>query len=145
AIQTAGQFTPTDEWTLGWSYTAFTDPAYLDDYFDQSRTTQEVYATYLDNDSYGDIRIQQFVPFDNAADWDRYQVLLDRQALTHPNAVYERIVELADEAGRIELSGRLLGLTRQANHASGFYSDKRYAFGYESQSVHAMTQASWTN
>jgi LPS-assembly protein len=145
AIQTAGQFTPTDEWTLGWSYTAFTDPAYLDDYFDQSRTTQEVYATYLDNDSYGDIRIQQFVPFDNAADWDRYQVLLDRQALTHPNAVYERIVELADEAGRIELSGRLLGLTRQANHASGFYSDKRYAFGYESQSVHAMTQAAWTN
>src|SRR5690606_13009680 len=91
AIQTTGQFTPTDEWTLGWSYTAFTDPAYLDDYFDQSRTTQEVYATYLDNDSYGDIRIQQFVPLDVTpapADWDAYQPTLDRQALTHPNAVY---------------------------------------------------------
>ncbi|WMT88406.1 LPS assembly protein LptD [Pelagibacterium sp. 26DY04] len=145
AMQTTGQFTPTDEWTLGWSYTAFTDPAYLDDYYNQSRTTQQVYATYLDNDSYGDIRIQQFVPFDDAADWDAYQRLLDRQALTHPNAVYERIVELAEDAGRIELSGKLLGLTRQADHLSGSYSGNRYVRGYEGQSVHAMVQAAWTN
>lgn len=145
AMQTTGQFTPTDEWTLGWSYTVFTDPAYLDDYYNQSRTTQQVYATYLDRDSYGDIRIQQFVPFDNAGDWDGYQRLLDRQALTHPNAVYERIVELADEAGRIELSGRLLGLTRQADHLSGSYSGNQYVRGYEGQSVHAMVQAAWTN
>lgn len=150
AMQTTGEFTPTDEWTLGWSYTAFTDPAYLDDYYDQTRTTQQVYATYLDNDSYGDIRIQQFVPFDvTPEDWDAYQVILDRQALTHPNAVYERIVELADEAGRVEISGRLLGLTRREDDLSSRFGEDadpvQYVHGYEGQSYHVMTQAAWTN
>ncbi len=141
AVQTTGTFTPTDEWTLGWSYTAFTDPGYLPDYdIDSGTTRNEVYAHYLDSDTYADIRVQQFVPLGNRSSQAVFDARQNQQALTHPNAVIDHVVDLENGAGRVELSGRLLGLTRALDDTgSGF------VHGYEGQSVHAMMQASWSN
>ncbi len=141
AVQTTGTFTPTDEWTLGWSYTAFTDPGYLPDYdIDNGTTRNEVYAQYLDSDTYADIRVQQFVPLGNRSSQAVFNARQNQQALTHPNAVIDHVADLENGAGRVELSGRLLGLTRALDDTgSGF------VHGYEGQSVHAMMQASWSN
>ena len=141
AIQTAGTFTATEEWTLGWSYTAFTDPAYLPDYrFAGSSTTNQVSAQYLDTDTYANIRVQQHVPLDNFSSWTAFENAQDQQALTHPNAVFNQTIDLAEDAGRVELTGRLLGLSRASDDTGS-----GYVFGYKGQSVHAMMQASWTN
>lgn len=141
ALQTSGTFTPTPEWTLGWSHTAFTDPGYLPDYRIASGTARnQVHATYLDPDTHADIRVQQFLPLGNQETQAEYEALRDRQALTHPNARFDRVIDLEGDAGRIELAGRLLGLTRRADHVEdGLF------FGYAGQSVHAMMQAGWTN
>jgi LPS-assembly protein len=141
AVQTSGTFTPTDEWTLGWSYTAFTDPGYLPDYdIDSGTARNQVYAQYLDADTYADIRAQQFVPLGNQSSWTSFDTVSNQQALTHPNAVVDHVLDLENRAGRVELSGRLLGLTRALDDIShGFVR------GYEGQSVHAMMQASWSN
>ncbi|HWJ87436.1 MAG TPA: LPS assembly protein LptD [Pelagibacterium sp.] len=146
AVQTSGTFTPTDEWTLGWSATAFTDPGYLPDYSIASGTARnEVYAQYLDTDTYADIRVQQFVPLDNYTTWAKHDDARNRQALTHPSAVFDHIEQLADEAGRVEISGRLLGLSRAQDHLSGSFGGTRYIRGLEGQAAHAMVQAAWTN
>lgn len=141
AVQTSGTFTPTEEWTLGWSYTAFTDPGYLPDYDIASGTARnQVYAQYLDTDTFADIRVQQFVPLGNRPTEAAFERILDQQALTHPNAVIDHVVDLEGDAGRVELSGRLLGLTRALDDTS-----HGFVHGYEGQSVHAMMQASWSN
>ncbi|MCW5721884.1 MAG: LPS-assembly protein LptD, partial [Devosia sp.] len=62
ALQSAGSFAPLENWTAGWSYTAFTDAAYLGDYrltTDKSAVNQ-IYATHLTERTYLDIRLQQF-------------------------------------------------------------------------------------
>ncbi|AEQ51060.1 LPS-assembly protein LptD [Pelagibacterium halotolerans] len=141
AVQTSGTFTPTDEWTLGWSYTAFTDPGFLPDYDIASGTERnEVYAQYLDTDTFADVRVQQFVRLGNRSNQAAFENVLDQQALTHPNAVIDHVVDLEGDAGRVELSGRLLGLTRALDDTG-----HGFVHGYEGQSVHAMVQASWTN
>lgn len=140
AMQTTGTFTPTDEWTFGWSYTAFTDPAYMPDYRISSATVRnQVYAQYLDTDTFADIRLQQFVPVDNQPNWTAFENAVDRQALALPNARGEHVIDMG-ELGTVELSGKLLGLVRRADHRWG-----PFVHGYEGQSVHAMMQASWTN
>lgn len=149
AVQTSGTFRPTDEWTLGWSYTTFTDPGYLPDYRIATGTARnEVYGQYLDGDTYADMRVQQFVPLGSApSNWTAasHQAASDRQALTHPNARFETITDLDDGMGRVALSGKLLGLTRAADHQSGLFNGQRYTYGYEGQAVHGMVQGSWTN
>ncbi|HCO54443.1 MAG TPA: hypothetical protein DIT93_05435 [Pelagibacterium sp.] len=141
AVQTSGTFTPTDAWTLGWSYTAFTDPGYLPDYdIDSGTARNQVYAQYLDADTYADIRVQQLVPLDNQPSQAVFEARQNEQALTHPNAVADHIIDLENGAGRVELSSRLLGLTRALDDTS-----HGFVHGYEGQSVHAMMQASWSN
>ena len=141
AVQTSGTFTPTDAWTLGWSYTAFTDPGYLPDYdIDSGTARNQVYAQYLDADTYADIRVQQLVPLDNQPSQAVFEALQNEQALTHPNAVADHIIDLENGAGRVGLSSRLLGLTRALDDTS-----HGFVHGYEGQSVHAMMQASWSN
>lgn len=144
-LQTTGTFTPTDEWTLGWSYTKFTDPGYLPDYRIATGTVRnQVYAQYLTEDTFADARLQQFVPVgDPPSNWLTQQshlVAMDRQALTHPNARIEHVQDLGPDHGRVELSGRLLGLTRKLDHQGG-----GFIHGYEGQSAHLMLQAGWTN
>lgn len=143
-IQTTGRFTPTEEWTAGWSYTAFSDPGYLPDYRIATGTVRnEVYGTYLTGESFADVRFQQFVPVGSApSSWTAasHQQELEQQALTHPNARFDHVEDLGPDAGRVELSGRLLGLTRQRDHQS-----RGFDHGYAGQSAHAMLQAGWTN
>lgn len=143
-LQTTGTFTPTDEWTLGWSYTTFTDPGYLPDYRIATDTVRnEVYARYLTDDTFGDVRFQQFVPVGTApSNWTAVGHLnaMDQQALTHPNARIEHVEDLGPDHGRVELSGRLLGLTRKLDHQGGGFDH-----GYAGQSAHLMLQAGWTH
>jgi LPS-assembly protein len=152
AIQSTGRFTPTDEWTLGWSYTAFTDASYLPDYRIATGTARnQVYATHLNRETFADIRLQQFLPMEKSSasgsysSQDAYQALLDRQPTTRPNARGDHIVDLDDDMGRVRLEGRLLGLTRNADDQSGLFNGERYARGYAGNKVHGMAQASWTN
>src|SRR5690606_29904744 len=62
AIQTSGQFVPYEDWKVGMSYVAFTDAAYLNDYrLDVGKSSvSEVYATHVSQDTYFDVRLQQF-------------------------------------------------------------------------------------
>jgi LPS-assembly protein len=143
-IQTSGTFTPTDEWTLGWSYTTFTDPGYLPDYRIATGTVRnQLYATYLTSDTFADTRFQQFVPVGSApSNWTAtgHQNAVNQQALTHPNTRIEHVEDLGADAGRVELSARLLGLTRNRDHQSG-----GFVHGYAGQSAHVMLQAGWTH
>ncbi len=147
--QTTGTFTPTDEWTLGWSYTAFTDPGYLPDYRIATGTVRnEIYATYLNDATFADTRIQQFVPVGDAAStWTatNHRNAVERQALTHPNSRVEYVENLGPGNGQVEFSARLLGLTRLQDHRSATFRGQRYVHGYEGQSAHLMIQAGWTN
>ena len=49
AVQTTGSFTPLEDWTVGWSYTAFTDAGYLVDYsaadLEESSSTRSMRPT----------------------------------------------------------------------------------------------------
>ncbi|SDG63716.1 LPS-assembly protein LptD [Pelagibacterium luteolum] len=146
SLQTTGRFTGIEDWTLGWSYTTFTDPGYMPDYRVATGTqTNQVYGQYLTTETYADIRVQQFVPLGTFATWAAHEASANRQALTHPNARVDHVVDLDNDAGRVEIAGKLLGLTRAADDVSGLFDGRRYVHGYEGQSVHAVMQASWTN
>ena len=56
ALQTSGEFRPIEDWTVGWSYTAFTDAAYLTDYrlTVGKSTINQVYATHVNEDTFID-------------------------------------------------------------------------------------------
>lgn len=146
-LQTNGKFRPTSDWTLGWSYTTFTDAGYLPDYRIATDTVyNEVYATHVNDDTFADVRLQQFLPVGSApSNWTEqsFQDALDRQAITHPNARFEHVEDLGPEAGRIELSARLLGLTRKLDHHTAAFGG--YTHGYMGQSAHLMVQGAWTN
>ncbi|WP_196258900.1 LPS-assembly protein LptD [Pelagibacterium limicola] len=152
-LQTTGKFTPTVEWTMGWSYTVATDPSYLRDYRIERRIIRnEVYATHLNETTFADVRFQQFVPQtvpgngESAASHQaRFDNAVERQALTHPNARVEHVQDLGDDNDRFEFSARLLGLTRLQDHQSRIFGGQRYVHGYEGQSAHLMLQGAWTN
>ncbi|MBN9316242.1 MAG: LPS-assembly protein LptD [Devosia sp.] len=143
AIQTAGKFEPVKTWTVGWSYSKFSDAAYLDDYrFDTSDwTVNEIYATHLSADFYGDVRLQEFLKlgqFDSDADAREAQ---DQQALTAPNARGAGYFDLGD-MGQIRANGSLLGVYRDED-AIEKYNGVTYALGYEGQKTHASGEVSW--
>jgi LPS-assembly protein len=145
AIQTAGQFRPLENWKVGWSYTAFTDPAYFEDYdfstddFD----INEVYATHLSRDYFADIRVQEFLKlgqFSTEADADITQ---DRQAATLPNARGAGYFDLGDW-GQLRATGSLLGVHRDENDSDS-WAGVPYVFGYEGTKTHANAEVSWQN
>ena len=141
AIQTSGNFRPIADWTAGWSYTAFTDPAFLGDYDlnGADQAINEVYATNLTPDTYLDIRAQEFQLLG-----DQIQVSQDQQGSAVPNVRFEKILELAPGDGRVELSGRLLGVQRERD-ANGVVNGVPYTFGYAGIKQHAVFQAGWQN
>jgi LPS-assembly protein len=141
ALQTTGEFRPIDEWTVGWSYTAFTDAAYLGDYRlrEGDDLVSEVYATHLGRDDYFDIRLQRFNRLGNVTHEKQ-----DEQALALPNARYDSIFDLADGWGRIDVSARLLGVVRGAD-MTRTYDGVDYILGYEGNKVHGVFQAGWEN
>ena len=141
AIQTSGEFKPIEDWTAGWSYTAFTDAAYLVDYrlaLGKS-TTDQVYATNLTDDTYFDVRLQQFNQIGDYTATDQA-----KQARALPNLRYEHVEELAPGMGRVEISGRLLGVRRELDSTTSS-NNVPYTLGYAGNKQHATLQAGWQN
>ena len=139
AVQTSGSFTPIADWTVGWSYSAFTDAAYLVDYTltTAKSTVNEVYATHLTADTFIDARVQQFNLLGDVTAASQGQ---QGQAL--PTVRFEHIEELAPGMGRIEISGRLLGVRRDLDSTSTV-NGVPYTFGYAGSKQHASFQAGW--
>ncbi|WP_127145833.1 LPS-assembly protein LptD [Pelagibacterium montanilacus] len=141
SLQTSGEFTPTDEWTLGWSGTAFSDPGFMPDYEIASGTqTNELFAEYFTPDTFAEARVQQFVPLDDYDDWAEFEDDRAHLPLTYPNARANHVIELEDGMGRIELSGRLLGLSRSEDHI-----DDGFLAGVAGDKAQLGFEAGWTN
>src|SRR5690606_41465020 len=70
----------------------------------RSSKVNEVYATYLDRDTYFDGRLQQFQELGDVA-----RSAQGAQGSAVPALRFEHIEELGEGNGRIEVSGRLLG------------------------------------
>ncbi len=139
AVQTSGEFTPVEDWTAGWSYTAFTDAAYLTDYrlTDAKSSVNQVYATHLTDDTYFDVRVQQFNLLG-----DYTAASQGQQGSTVPVARFEHVEELGPEAGRVEISGRLLGVRRDLDSTTTV-NGVPYTFGYAGNKQHLSLQAGW--
>ena len=138
AIQTTGRFTPVQNWTVGWSYTAFTDNAYLTDYkfTDATSTENQVYASYLDDETWFDIRAQEF-------NWLGDHPTNDpAQGKTLPVSSFETTHDLADGWGRLHLTGKLLSIARDADQ-TGTYGAVPYVFGEQGYKQHLMLEGAW--
>lgn len=145
AIQTSGTFRPLQDWTAGWSYTVFTDAAYFEDYdiSTAESSVNQVYATNLTDDTYIDVRFQEFKLLGNVTEASQA-----RQAATFPNARFNHVQDLGAGNGRIEITGRLLGVQRGADDdrstlIDGDGNPVPYNFGYAGNKTHAMFQAGW--
>ncbi|MDB5542473.1 MAG: outer membrane protein Imp, required for envelope biosis / Organic solvent tolerance protein [Devosia sp.] len=145
AIQSSGRFELAADWTAGWTYTAFSDAAYLDDYDFDTRDSaiNQVYATHLSADYYADIRLQQFLRLDNYLTDFEAGLAEDQQALALPNARGNGYFDLG-EWGQVRANGNLLGVQRNANSAE-LFAGVPYVFGYEGTKAHATGEVSWQN
>jgi LPS-assembly protein len=141
AIQTAGKFTPVETWTVGWSYSAFTDNAYLSDYglTDAESSVNQVYATHLSENTWFDARIQRF---NRIGDYDATDD--QQQGMNLPKVTFDHVQELEPGWGRVHVTGELLGVHRELDQ-TGTYNAVPYAFGYEGNKAHAMIEGAWEN
>jgi LPS-assembly protein len=145
AIQTYGEFRPTKEWTVGWSYTAFTDPGYFSDYrFNQDKSaTNEVYATRLTHDDFFDFRLQQFNVL-GAMSAAAAAAEPAKQGLALPNARYHGVYYLPANNGEVDLSASLLGVSRAADdNRATLPGPVPYDYGRQENKAHAMVEADW--
>jgi len=140
AIQTTGRFLPFEDWKVGWSYTAFSDAAYLVDYQLQSskNVINEVYATHLSDDDYLDVRLQQFNLLGNYTPAEQ-----DRHARAIPSIQAAHYLDLGD-MGQVAFEARVLGIQRGTDHTAT-YNGVPYIFAYEENKLHATLEASWQN
>ena len=140
AIQTSGHFTPAEHWTAGWSYSVFTDQAYLTDYkfTDADSYTNTLYGTYLNEMTYFDARIEKGNLLGNTT------VTSDpTQATLLPKISFEHVQDLAPGFGRAHLSGELLRVTREADQTGTYNGTPPYVFGYEGTKQHLALEAAW--
>ncbi len=141
AIQTSGKFTPAAHWKAGWSYSTFTDNAYLTDYdfTNADSSVNEVYGTYLNDMTYLDMRVQRFNRLGNYTAADD-----DKQAMNAPLVSFDHIQELAPGYGRAHISGELLSTVRNADQ-TGTRNGVDYVFGNQGYKQHLMLEAGWEN
>lgn len=141
AIQTSGEFVPVEKWTVGWSYSVFTDPAYFSDYRLSTRNSgiNQVYATHVTSDTYIDARIQQHVLLGNVDPSSQRQ-----QGIALPNVRLERTFKLAPGLGQVTVSSRLLGVLREED-SFAVRNGVPYTFGYAGTKAHASVEANWQN
>lgn len=140
AVQSKGQFVPIDNWTVGFSYAAFTDSRYFDDYrfpYDQAEVNQ-VYATSVTSESFVDARVQQFNVL-GATDQTRGQ-----QGMALPNVRVERRFLLSPSMGHVDVEAKLLGIYREFD-SSAVVGGTTYTNGFAGRKLHGMLQASWQN
>lgn len=140
AIQTSGQFTPVEHWTTGWSYTTFTDPAFLTDYLipTDSPVTNEVYAEYLTDDTFAEARVQEFVLLGEIA-----KATQDKQARALPFGRFNHLVDLGPDNGEIQVEGEFLNVDRTAD-STATAGGVPYVTGYAGQKAHGVVQAMWS-
>ncbi len=139
AIQTSGEFKPVADWTVGWSYTAFTDAAYLTDYrlTVGKSTVNQVYATQVTDDTFIDARVQQFNLLGNVTAGDQ-----GKQGANLPVVRFEHVQDLGPGNGRVEISARLLGVRRDLDSTTTV-NGVPYVYGYAGNKQHLSLQAGW--
>lgn len=138
AATVSGTFVPLKDWTVGFSFTTFTDAAFLEDYYftDSKNSVNEIYATYLTDDYYADVRIQKFNALGNVT-WAEQE----KQVQTLPNAKAASYTDLG-EWGQIRTTTRLMGIERGAD-STATYGGVPYVLGYQENKVHGSIEASW--
>ncbi len=141
AIQTSGKFVPAANWTWGWTYTAFTDAAFLPDYKLTSgkNLANQVYATHLSRDYYADLRLQHFNLLGNVTPTQQ-----ELQARALPNVNAAGTHDLAEGWGQLRGTMRLLGVQRTRDHQAT-YNGVPYVLGHAGYKVHGTAEASWQN
>ncbi|SFV35266.1 LPS-assembly protein [Devosia crocina] len=139
AIQTSGEFTPIETWKVGWSYSVFTDAAYLDDYrvSNDKSTVNQVYATHLTDDTYIDARVQEFNLLGNVTEAQQRQ-----QGRNLPVVRFSHVLDLEEDWGRLTFDGKLLHVNREADAVS-IVNGVPYVFGHQGNKTHATLQAGW--
>lgn len=139
ALQTSGSFTPIETWSAGWSYTAFTDAAYLEDYrlTTAKSTVNEVYATHLTDDTFFDVRLQEFNLLGNITPQEQSQ-----QGKALPVTRFSHVMDLEPGMGRVMIDGQLLGVQRQSD-AVRTVNGVPYVFGHAGNKARATLQAGW--
>ena len=141
AAQISGQFTPLPTWTVGWSYTAFTDAAFLTDYhyvIDDKTVVNQAYATRLSGNEFIDFRVQRFNLLGDVT-----TAAQDQQALALPNARYRNVLYLPHDMGELDLSATLLGVERGADQDLGTINGVHYVSGDAGWKVHGTVEADW--
>jgi len=143
AIQTTGEFVPVENWTVGWSYSKFTDPAYLNDYDFSSDdwAVNEVYATHLTDDFFADFRLQEFQILDDFATDTDASIAQAQQAATFPNARGAGYFYLGNW-GQVRANGSLLGVYRDEDSVETI-GGVDYVYGYEGIKTHASGELAW--
>src|SRR5690606_6374132 len=134
-------FVPLEDWKVGFSYTAFTDAGFFEDYAISTAkgSVNEVYATYLADDYYADLRIQKFNALGSTVTWADQ----GKQVMTLPNIKAASYTDLSDW-GQVRASARIMGIQRGLD-STATYGGVNYVFGYQQQKVHGTLEASWQN
>ena len=141
AAQISGEFTPLPTWTVGWSYTAFTDAAFLTDYqyvIDDKTSVSQAYATHVAANEFIDFRVQQFNLLGDVTSTQQ-----DQQARALPNARYRNVFYLPQDMGEIDVSASLLGVQRSADHELGTVNGVTYETGYKGWKAHGTAEVDW--
>lgn len=141
AASTAGDFDLPGGLTAGWSYTAFTDAAYLGDYDLQvvkqdNILVNEVYGGLLDADTFVDLRLQQFKVLGDYSEAEQH-----KQASALPNAKADKYFN-DDHLGQLHLSAHLLSVSRETNSIDSI-AGVPYVFGYAGDKLHVTGEALW--
>lgn len=134
------RFTPTENWTFGGTYTAFTDAGYLKNYLytDDDSLLNEAYGEYLTRQTFAEVRVQEFKVLGNIT-----QATQDKQAYALPNAQFSHVQELGSEYGQLRISGEILGVRRVADSTTTT-NGVPYVFGHAENKVHGTIEAGWT-
>lgn len=139
AIQTSGHFRPAKNWTAGWSYTTFTDPAFIPQYLipSENPAPNGVYAQYLTPQTYAEGQAQQFVLLGKIS-----KAQQDKQAAILPHVGFDHVQDLGPDRGRVRIQGDLAGVARAADNSAS--NAIPYVLGYAEQKYHGTIEANWS-
>lgn len=145
ALQITGSFTPVDQWQAGWSYLAFTDPAFVGDYDlnefdfadDDFDFINDVYVQHLSNRAFFDARIQEFL-----LDGQTSATTQAEEGRTVPVVRFDQYFEIDDAGGQILVSGDLIGVNRDLD-ATRTVNAVDFVDGYAGTKFHGTVEGGW--
>lgn len=143
AFQTFGNWQPNRNLNVGWSGTVFTDPGFLPDYGvgrdEGGFAVNEAYVTWLDANTYKDVRVQQFLDLGNISPAQQAE-----QGVALPRGRIEHVMPL-DNGGEFRFGATLDNIYRGADQIElvgpGSYP---HVFGFEGHKTHLSLEAGWT-